>query len=342
MPVTVVVGGQFGSEGKGKVAYYLAKMQNARVAVRVGGVNSGHTVIGEDGIRYIFRQLPTASLLPEVICVLPAGCYIDLNVLLEEIRLSGLSRSRLVIDPNAMMITVQDCIDENEMIKQSIGSTASGTGSALIRRIRRNGPVLFAKDEPALRDYIKPTVEFMRKQLFHGERILIEGTQGFGLSVLHSQYYPYVTSRDTTAAAFVSEAGLSPMDVDEIVLTIRAFPIRVGGHSGPLPNEIDWDTVTHISGSKEEIKEFTSVTQRLRRVADFHPAVVKKAIEVNKPTTVVLNHLDYVDSQCRHDNLPTNKTSDFIKKVESLIGLSIKYYGFGPASFVSKKECIHV
>jgi len=64
--------------------------------------------------------------------------------------------------------------------------------------------------------------------------VIIEGTQGFGLSLLHAADYPYVTSRDTTAAAFVSEAGLSPLDVDDIVLVLRAFPIRVGGNSGPF------------------------------------------------------------------------------------------------------------
>ena len=90
----------------------------------------------------------------------------------------------------------------------------------------------------------------MREHLEAGQRIIIEGTQGFGLSLLHSKYYPFVTSRDTTAAAFVSEAGLSPLDVDDIVLVLRAFPIRVGGNSGPLPNEIDWDTVTSESGQQ--------------------------------------------------------------------------------------------
>jgi len=342
MPVTVVVGGQFGSEGKGKVAYHLTKIKKARLAVRVGGVNSGHTVIGENGNRFVFRQLPTSSLIKDVICVLPAGCYIDLDVLLSEIKLSGITTDRLVIDPNAVLITDRDREEERKLIKESIGSTASGTGTALIRRIARNTSLKFAEDEIMLKDYIKPSIEFMRAFLDSGERIVIEGTQGFGLSVLHSKYYPFVTSRDTTAAGFVSETGLSPLDVDEVVLTLRSFPIRVSGNSGPLPYVIDWDTVTKESDSKSDIIEYTSVTKKIRRVARFHPDVVRQAIAVNKPTSIVLNHLDYIDSTCCLDNNLTEKAVKFVRNVERSLGLSIDYYGFGPASFVSKKEGIHV
>lgn len=69
MPVTVIVGGQFGSEGKGKVAHFFAQEKKAAVAIRVGGPNSGHTVIDSSGSPIVFRQLPTAALLPHVTCV---------------------------------------------------------------------------------------------------------------------------------------------------------------------------------------------------------------------------------------------------------------------------------
>jgi adenylosuccinate synthase len=105
MPVTVVVGGQFGSEGKGKVAHYLAKEMNASVAIRCGGPNSGHTVIDSDGNPIVFQQLPTASILPDISIVLCAGMYIDLDILYKEIEIAKLSQDRLLIDPNAVIIT---------------------------------------------------------------------------------------------------------------------------------------------------------------------------------------------------------------------------------------------
>ena len=335
MPVTVVVGGQFGSEGKGKVAYYLAREKGAAAAVRVGSVNSGHTVIDPHGNPLIFRQLPTASIIPDVTCILPAGCYIDLEIFFKEIFVSGVEANRLLIDPNAVIITEEDRIEERKYLKDSIASTASGTGAAVIRRIGRSGNILFAKDEPRLQDFVRPTIPHMRAMLKSHQRILIEGTQGYGLSLLHSMYYPYVTSRDTTAAAFVSEAGLSPLDVDEVVLTIRSFPIRVGGNSGPLPNEIDWKNVTIESGADIPLIEYTSVTKKIRRVARFHPSVVREAICVNNPTEIVLNHLDYIDVECARCESLTHKASLFVRDVERLIDRQITYYGFGSASLIS-------
>lgn len=337
MSVTVIVGGQFGSEGKGKVAHFWAKEKEAQIAIRVGGTNSGHTVIDSDGQPIILRQLPTAAILPDVICVLGAGSYINPDILFEEISRVNLSDDRVLIDPNAMIISEEDQKEEkNSTLHRSIGSTLSGTGEAVRRRILRQPSVQLARNEERLKKYVKPVIPFLRDSLSEGNRIIIEGTQGFGLSLLHSPDYPYVTSRDTTAAAFVSEAGLSPLDVDEIVLILRAFPIRVGGNSGPLPNEIDWDTVTKEAGSEEPIIEFTSVTKVIRRVARFDADIVRQAIMVNQPTYIVLNHLDYIDATCTQLNGFTEKASNFVSNIESLILKKIDYFGFGPASVVKR------
>jgi adenylosuccinate synthase len=234
-----------------------------------------------------------------------------------------------------MIITEQDRLEEQaNSLRQSIGSTLSGTGAAMCRRISRKTSVRLAKHDDRLRPFVNPVVPFMRSHLASGDRVIVEGTQGFGLSLLHAANYPYVTSRDTTAAAFVSEAGLSPLDVDDIVLVLRAFPIRVGGNSGPLQNEIQWETVSHEGGSPTPLIEYTSVTRSVRRVARFHPEVVRQAILVNTPTHIVLNHLDYVDASCHCSNNLSKKVTDFVNKVELLIGVPIDYLGFGPSSLV--------
>jgi adenylosuccinate synthase len=341
VPVTVVVGGQFGSEGKGKVAHFFAQQQHASVAVRVGGSNSGHTVLDPSGNPIIFQQLPTAAILPEIQCVISAGSYIDPSLLLNEIELVGLPPDRLLIDPNAMIISNDQIVEEeNSQLRQNIGSTLSGTGAAVRRRIERTASVRLAKHEELLSQYIRPVVPFMRNCLNKGERIIIEGTQGFGLSLLHSQDYPYVTSRDTTAAAFVSEAGLSPLDVDDIILVLRTFPIRVAGNSGFIPNEIDWETISRESGSKIPIIEYTSVTKAIRRVARFNPNVVHQAIIVNNPTKIVLNHLDYIDTSCIFSNSLSEKTEHFVNMIEALINSSIDYLGFSASSLVKHAQAI--
>ena len=335
MPISIVVGGQYGSEGKGKVAHYLARERCATAAVRIGGPNSGHTVYDDNGRKFIFQQLPTAAILPGVDCVLAAGSYIEVSRLLRELADAAVDTSRLKVDPNAVVITEQHRIDEHLVgLRAGIGSTLTGTGAAVLDRVGRTKPIRFAKDEPALASFICATKPYLRAQLDRGARVVIEGTQGYGLSVLHTPHYPYATSRDTTAAAFLSEVGLSPLDVDEIILVIRAFPIRVPGNSGPLDAECSWGDVTAISGAPSPLCELTSVTRSVRRVAQFSAEIVREAIAANQPTAIVLNHADYWDHECRESKRHTLRLRKAIANVEAIIGRPVDYVGTGEMSLI--------
>lgn len=337
MPVTVIVGGQFGSEGKGKVAHHFARELRASIAVRVGGSNSGHTVIDDHGVARIFRMLPTAAILPDTICVLGAGSYVDVDVLKSEIESVGLAPDRLIIDPNAYIVSNNHKRAERDWgLGKRIGSTLSGTGAAVVDRILRSSTHHLARNDERLAPYVaKGSVRaFLRTHLRRGDHIVLEGTQGFGLSLLHSPYYPKTTSRDTTAAAFVAEAGLSPFDVEDIVLVIRAFPIRVPGDSGPLPDEIDWPTVAKEAGSLTSIEEQTSVTKRPRRVARFHNHIVRLAIETNLPTQIALNHVDYFDVQCTKVGALTTRAKTGLSQIERSIGQRVDLIGIGASKLI--------
>ena len=338
MPVSVVVGGQFGSEGKGKVALAFARRDSAAAVVRVGGPNSGHTAVAANGEPEVLRQLPTGALLDDALCVLGAGAYIDVPVLLEEMERVGLSPDRLVVDNRAMLVTSDDRIaEETSDIRDRIGSTRSGTGAAVSRRVARrpDSKLYLAEQSRYLRPFLADSTSVLRELLRRDERIVIEGTQGFGLSVLHSPYYPFATSRDTTAAGALSEAGLSPRDVDLVVLVLRAFPIRVGGNSGPLPYEIDWATIREEGGHEGALAEYTSVTGRLRRVGRFDGEIVRRAIEANRPDAIVLNHLDYVDVNSTADGHLSGAARDFLTYVEAEVGAGIDYIGLGPDSILA-------
>ncbi len=80
------------------------------------------------------------------------------------------------------------------------------------------------------------------------------------------------------------------------------------------------------------------MTGRIRRVARFHPAVVRAAIQTNRPTEIILNHLDYVDAECGETNGLTANVTKFVKVVESKIGNVIDAFGLGPASLVSRSS----
>jgi adenylosuccinate synthase len=145
-----------------------------------------------------------------------------------------------------------------------------------------------------LEQYMRDTTLLMRQWLGAGARIIIEGTQGFGLSLYDGGYWPKATSRCTTAASALAESGLSPIDVDNVVLVIRSFPIRVAGNSGPLPGETTWEEIASSLETELDLREYTTVTKNLRRVGLFDAELVRLAIASNNPTIIVLKHMDYI------------------------------------------------
>lgn len=336
MPVHIVVGGQFGSEGKGKVALHFAEQFGAYISVKVSGINAGHTVIGADGGKHIFRILPSASVLGGVTCILSAGCVFKPSLLFEEMRQLGDPDLKVLIDPNAGIITDDmSKAEKGSGLVERIGSTGTGTGEATVNRIRCDGSFVSASMIPELSPYICDTTTWLREALTAGRDVMIEGAQGYGLSVLGS-YWPYCTSRDTTASWYCAEAGVSPFDVKNVIMVLRTYPIRVGGNSGPLPYETTWEQVTQDAHSDTLIQEYTSVTKRLRRVAKFDPALVKEAQSVNRANIVVMNFLDYIWDEVP-DMIGPNRR-EFLDMVRRECDCQVTHVGFGPKSVVPVDE----
>lgn len=336
MPLTVVVGGQYGGEGKGKVTAHLCCRYGFDVAVRCGGPNSGHTIT-IDGKQVVLRQIPSGVVNPHTKLFLAAGCLVDMDVLFKEIDLFNLTSNRLKVDRNAVIIDKEYSREEKKIeLNNRIGSTCTGTGIAVAKRVLRTKNLKLAKNISLLNPYLTEVSREVMTSYLCGEKIVIEGTQGFGLSVYHSPYYPYATSRDTIASGFLSEVGVSPLAVSDIIMVMRTFPIRVGGNSGPLPREIDWETVQLESGHPYKIQEFTTVTKRLRRVARFDLKIVKKAVIANMPTQIALmgvDYLDYKNKGAKHYRELTQKTKEFISWLERELKIKISFIGTGPTDY---------
>jgi adenylosuccinate synthase len=340
MPVSIVVGGQFGSEGKGKVALEMVRRDPSIVAaVRVGGTNSGHTGIGADGKRHALRQLPAAAIDRSVQVILPAGSYIDVAILKAEMAHLGLTAEQVAVSPMAHVITDQHrSWEQSAALGPAIGSTLSGTGGAVMAMTARgaaNFPLksILAEEVGELQSLLRDVEKLMRGFLDAGRRVVVEGTQGFGLSLQNGGYWPKATSRNTTAAGFIAETGLSPLDVDDVTMVLRTFPIRVAGDSGPLPGETSWEEIAAQAHLSYVPREFTTVTQNLRRVGHFDPSLVRRAIDANQPTRIVLNHLDYVDPGVSRGSLTANAQS-YIRCLEGQIGRHITWVGTGPQTIL--------
>lgn len=334
--VDVLVGGQYGSEGKGNIAHYLAPEYD--VLVRVGGPNAGHKVYRPGDSPYTFRQLPSGALgNPDATLVVGAGAVISMDTLLREIADLAVPYDKLLIDPQAMIIDKEiDVAWEEQYLKGAIGSTAQGIGSATARKILYRDPdgnVQLARDIPELKHYIQDTIEFFAECLSQGKKIMLEGTQGTSLS-LHHGHYPHVTSRATSAAACLAEAGLAARHVRRVVMVCRTYPIRVGFSStgktsGFMSQEISFPEIAKRSGvdiSELEKNEVGSVSNRPRRVAEFDWAQLRRSLLLNGPTDIVLTFADYFGVEnrkaYRYEQL-NHETLRFIEEVEKVCGVPV-------------------
>jgi len=143
MPVDIVVGAQWGDEGKGKIVDLLS--ENADIVARYqGGPNAGHTVVLGDK-EYVFHMLPAGILHENVTCVIGNGAVIDPVALMEEIRqITDLGigiRGRLLISHNAHLIMpYHKLLDKiREKGENKIGTTGRGIGPAYIDKFMRTG-----------------------------------------------------------------------------------------------------------------------------------------------------------------------------------------------------------
>jgi len=331
--IDIVCGGQYGSEAKGHVAGYLAVGRNV-MAVRVAGPNAGHSVVAPDGRKWALRQIPVAAVTnPRAQLVIAQGSEIDLDVLDQEIltlEYSGYSiRNRLFIDRSATVIIAADRQHEADVgLRDRIGSTGKGVGAARAARIMRTAPTYGNGGVD--------TTDLLNDWLAEDGQVVIEGTQGYGLG-LHTRYYPQVTSSDCRAVDFCAMAGIAPWQhrVTPWVV-LRTYPIRVAGNSGPLRDETTWDAL----GLEPE---YTTVTQKMRRVGQWDPQLAAEAIRANggRACRVALMQFDYWYPELAGETQPEKlkiEHWDVLRQLDREIGAPIVLVGTGPGSLVDLRD----
>ncbi len=341
----VIVGGQYGSEGKGQIAGYLSREYD--LLVRVGGPNAGHMVF-EEPIPYAHHQLPSGTRKSDAKLLIGPGAVLNAKNLLKEISDCKVDKERLCIDVNAMIITEKDIANEKELVK-NIGSTGQGVGAATARRIfERNKSTLLAKHMPDLRPYLGIAQEVLEDAFSQNWKVQLEGTQGTGLSLFHGEY-PYVTSRDTTALGCLAEAGIPPNRIRKIVMVCRTYPIRVespkGSTSGPL-HSLSWEEIARRSGynaQKLRDTERTTTTNRRRRIGEFDWVLLERASFLNGVTDIALTFTDYIaksNIEAKRFEQLTDETINFIQEVERVSGarVSLISTGFNNRSIIDRRS----
>lgn len=349
--LTVLVGGQYGSEGKGAIAAFIANDYN--VHVRVGSPNAGHTFYWNHA-KHVMQSIPCGWINPDAKIIIGRGALLNMKQFMKELvhilHYYPDFLNRLIIDENAGVLDEKfhqmEGGTEGEMHRR-IGSTGEGVGPARMARIARD-PEQFRLFKDVAEGYgleqcLRPnTPQLIACMQDVGKNILIEGTQGSALSLLHS-YWPYCTSIDTNAAGIISEVGIAPSRVTDVLMVCRTYPIRVAGNSGPMKSEITWDELGRRLG-RDVTPEKTTVTKKIRRIAEWDGDLFKTSCVLNAPTEIALTFADYIDpyifnAKEKDRLLASAPLMDFISK--HLPDAPIRYIGTGPKSIVKiDKECV--
>lgn len=332
----VILGTQWGDEGKGKIVDMITERAAAVVRFQ-GGHNAGHTLI-IDGEKTVLRLIPSGILREGVLCLIGNGVVLSLQALMEEIQeleakgIPVTDRLRISAACNLLLPyhVELDKAREAALGDKAIGTTGQGIGPAYEDKVARRGiramdllhpKSLFEKIKKAtayhnfqlghyyhknpldpqkiydrlmeLREKIKPMIGDVSALLGNlrrqGKHIIFEGAQGSLLDI-DLGTYPYVTSSNTTAGAAATGSGLGPLYFDQVVGITKAYVTRVG--AGPFPTELK-----DADGAKmaKRGNEFGSVTGRPRRCGWFDVVNMRRSIQVNSLTGIVLTKLDVLD-----------------------------------------------
>ncbi|MBU1913279.1 MAG: adenylosuccinate synthase [Candidatus Omnitrophica bacterium] len=321
MSCKIVVGAQWGDEGKGKIIDILSR--DADIIIRYqGGNNAGHTVVIGDK-EFILHLIPSGILRKGKLCIIGNGVVIDPEALLSEIDI--LKKKGIEIDGNLMIsesahviLPYHKVIDKRRGAK--IGTTGRGIGPCYIDKMARCGirmidlvnpeslkKKIYANLEGSeefnaeqiyneyleygekIKKYLANVSQVLNKAIAKKKDILFEGAQGALLDIDHGTY-PYVTSSSATAGGACTGTGVGPTKMDKVIGVVKAYTTRVG--EGPFPTEFGKDLMEKI---RTKGKEFGATTGRPRRCGWFDAVIVRHAVAVNGLDEIVITKLDVLD-----------------------------------------------
>jgi adenylosuccinate synthase len=350
MPATVIVGAQWGDEGKGKIVDLLA--QTSDVVCRYqGGPNAGHTIV-RDGETFKLHHVPSGILYGGKVCVVGAGCVVDPALLvreIDELEARGISTAGLRISGNAHLImpwhVAIDSASERRLGKLQIGTTRRGIGPAYADKAARLGirvqdildaKILRQKFETALAEKNKLLEEplepgdladrmeecaarlrpYVADTSLFVDQALRRGErvllEGAQGTLLDLDHgtYPFVTSSNPIAGAAATGIGIGPTRIDNVIGVAKAYVTRVG--EGPFPTGIEGPDQDRV---RELGQEYGTTTGRERRCGWLDLVALRFAVRVNGMTSLALTKLDVLSEfteipVCVRYRLPDGSETD--------------------------------
>ena len=331
MSINVIVGGQWGDEGKGKIVDLLSKEANI-VARYQGGSNAGHTVYHNDK-KIVLHQIPTGILRENNLCILGKGMVVDPDGIVEEIECLNNNNieynNRIIIDYYAHIVTpLHKLIDQinEEKSGGKIGTTCKGIGPTYQDKYQRIGiRAIDLLDISLLKDKLENRIQIGldRNEIssddllninlndFYNSCKIIKSFIKDSFPILFNKSsrniliegaqgtlldidhgtFPYVTSSNCSSGGISTGLGIPGNQLNNIIGIFKAYVTRVGG--GPFPTELFDDNGAKLQSIG---KELGATTGRVRRCGWFDIVAAKYSASINGLTGIALTKLDILDN----------------------------------------------
>lgn len=324
---TILIGAQWGDEGKGKWVDILGRTADFSIRFQ-GGNNAGHTLY-IDGKKVVLHQIPSGIFHQNNISVLSCGVVINPTELVKEM---ALAREITDINPDKIWISGRSHVitpwhiytdgKNEESLENPIGTTKRGIGPTYSDKASRVGMRMkdyvnpnsrktwiatlaknnadFAKhlgQNTILWQEFESAAETLKDYICDAEgRLRLAAARGKKLLLEGAQgtlldinhgTYPYVTSSNTTAGGAIANLGLSHRAIDQVLGIAKAYVTRVGG--GPFPSELNDAIGEQLC---EKGREYGATTGRKRRCGWFDAVAMRYAVDVNGLDGIYLNKMD--------------------------------------------------
>jgi adenylosuccinate synthase len=331
MSCTILCGGFWGDEGKGKVVSYLSYADKPDAAARAGvGPNAEHGFIFK-GKRHDLRQITCAFVCETAKLFIGAGVLVNPEMFLKEVEKTK-TQGRIWIDRQCGIIEERHIKAEHssEYCTSKLKTMGMGCGPANADRANRILKIAEQIDE--LKPFLTNVSDELNDVLDRGGSVLIEGSQGYGLSLFHGTY-PYVTSKDTTASTLAADVGIGPLKINDVIVAFKTYVTRAS--PGPLANEYSSEEIKQLGLEEAETAIVYERSAGIRRVGRFDFETAKRVLRMNSATQIALTCIDKLYPECRgvkrYEELSA-QAKDFISNIETKLKVPVTLISTGPAT----------
>ena len=293
--IDIILGCNFGDEGKGKVVYDLLKSNNYNLCVRFNGSgNAGHTIYLNNDTKVVVHQLPVGILKPNVFNLISSDCLVNIEKIkkeLEYVKNLNIDISGRLFISKACHIITDECIEYDRQ-NNKIGTTGSGIGPTYSQKMLRIGKRV--EDHAELFTELGIKIVDMRKfwqSDFVKENInsiLLEGAQGFELDINWTDHYPYCTSSTCTLAGAIN-TGIPIKNIRNIYGISKIYDTYVGNMEFQPKDNNELELIGELG------HEFGATTGRKRQCNYLNLDTLKEALLINQCNRCIINKIDILE-----------------------------------------------